>query len=318
VESSGEGRIPDFFLVGHSKTGTTALYEMLSQHPRVFVGEKEPRYFVEELRERDMPRPRGTPKTLAAYKDWFRRAAPDQLVGDFSPDYLWSQSAAARIAEVAPGAKIIAILREPASFLLSLHRQWLQVNVESETDFATALALEPERRAGRRVPVDTFWPRALFYSDHVRYVEQLGRFEAHFPAERMLVLIYDDYLHDNEGTLRSVLRFLDLEDELVIAPRRANPSVQVRAPRLNALLRALVVAQSPGARALKAVMTTVLPMRLRQRTLHATRRRIVFGEPTPPPPELMLDLRRRLKPEVAALSEHLGRDLVGLWGYDAL
>lgn len=318
MESSGEGRIPDFFLVGHSKTGTTALYEMLSQHPRVFVGEKEPRYFAAELRERDMPRPGGTPKTLADYKAWFRHAAPDQLVGDFSPDYLWSESAAARIAEVAPDAKIIAIFREPASFLLSLHRQWLQVNVESETDFASALALESERREGRRVPVDTFFPRALFYSDHVRYVEQLRRFEAHFAAERMLVLIYDDYLRDNEGTLRSVLRFLGLEEDPAVAPRRANPSVQVRAPRLNAFLRTLVVAQSPGARALKAVMTTVLPMRLRQRTLHATRRRFVFGEPTPPPAELMLDLRRRLKPEVAALSEHLGRDLVDLWGYGAL
>jgi Sulfotransferase family len=318
VESSAKGRIPDFFVVGHTKTGTTALYHMLSQHPRVFLGEEEPRYFAAELLERDMPRPGGTPKTLAAYMAWFRRAAPDQLVGDISPEYLWSESAAARIAEVAPDAKIIAIFREPASFLLSLHRQFLQVHVESETDFARALALESERREGRRVPVDTFWPRALFYSDHVRYVEQLRRYEAHFPAERMLVLIYDDYRRDNEGTLRSVLRFLGLEDDPAVVPRRANPSVQIRAPRTNALLRRLVVAQSPSARALKGVMTTVLPMRLRQRTLHATRRRFVWGEPTPPPPELMLDLRRRLKPEVAALSEHLGRDLVGLWGYGAL
>src|SRR5438270_3242679 len=181
VASTSEGRIPDFFLVGHSKSGTTALYEMLSQHPHVFVGNKEPRYFVAELHERDIPRPRETPKTLEQYKAWFARAAPDQLVGDISPDYLWSRSAAAQIAKVAPGAKIIAILREPASFLHSLHRQWLKVNVESETDFARALALEDERRHGRSMPLNTFWPQGLFYSDHVRYVEQLRRFEAHFP-----------------------------------------------------------------------------------------------------------------------------------------
>jgi hypothetical protein len=166
--------------------------------------------------------------------------------------------------------------------------------------------------------VDTFWPKGLFYSEHVRYVEQLRRFEAHFPRERTLVLIYDDYLHDNAGVLRAVLRFLGLEEDIELAPRRVNPSVEVRAPRLNALLRKLVVAQSPGARTLKKAMTTVLPMRLRQRTLQATRRRFVLGEPTPPPPELMLELRRRLKPEVAALSEYLGRDLLGLWGYDEL
>ncbi len=32
----------------------------------------------------------------------------------------------------------------------------------------------------------------------------------------------------------------------------------------------------------------------------------------------MAELRRRYKPEVAALSEYLGRDLVALWGYDRL
>jgi len=168
------------------------------------------------------------------------------------------------------------------------------------------------------MPSNTFWPKALFYSDHVRYVEQLRRFEAHFPAERMLVLIYDDYRADNEGTLRTVLRFLELPEDLPVVARQANPSVEVRAPRLNALLRGLVVAQGPASRASKAALTTLVPMRLRQRVLQSTRKRLVFGEPTPPPDDVMRELRGRLKPEVVALSEHLGRDLVSLWGYDQL
>jgi hypothetical protein len=312
------GRMPDFFLVGHSKSGTTALYEMLAAHPQVFVGIKEPRYFATELHERDIPRPGGTPKTLQEYAAWFQRAAPDQLVGDISPDYLWSQFAAELIAEVQPNARIIAILREPASFLLSLHRQWLQVNVESETDFAKAIALEQPRREGRKMPASTYWPKGLFYSDHVRYVEQLRRFEAHFPRERMLILIYDDFRRDNDGTLRSVLRFLGVDQEHLRSVPQANPSVQVRAPRVHGLLRKLVVPQGPASRAIKTSITTLTPMRLRQRTLHATRRRLVFGEPTPPDQEFMAELRRRFEPEVIALSEYLDRDLVSLWGYDQL
>ena len=35
-----------------------------------------------------------------------------------------------------------------------------------------------------------------------------------------------------------------------------------------------------------------------------------------PDSELTAELRSRFKPEVVALGEHLGRDLVGLWGYD--
>ena len=40
-------RFPDFFIVGHAKSGTTALYEMLRRHPQVFMPErKEPWFFA--------------------------------------------------------------------------------------------------------------------------------------------------------------------------------------------------------------------------------------------------------------------------------
>ena len=30
-------RVPDFFIVGHAKCGTTALYEMLRAHPQIYM-----------------------------------------------------------------------------------------------------------------------------------------------------------------------------------------------------------------------------------------------------------------------------------------
>ena len=41
-----------------------------------------------------------------------------------------------------------------------------------------------------------------------------------------------------------------------------------------------------------------------------------FPPPDPPDERLMAELRRRYRPEVEALSEYLGRDLIGQWGYD--
>ncbi len=316
--NAGAGRVPDFFVVGHPKSGTTALYVMLSQHPQIFLGIKEPRFFVPELRLRDMPRPEGTPKTLDEYKAWFRNARPDQLVGDISPPYLWSEQAAQLIAEAQPDARIIAILREPASFLRSLHLQWLRNYGEVETDFRKAIELEQPRREGREMPKDTYWPNALFYSEQVRYVEQLRRYEARFPRERMLVLIYDDYRRDNEGTVRSVLRFLGVDESVAIAARESHPSVQVQSARVNDLLRRLTVADQPAFSVLKKSLRAVAPMRVRQRALQTVRKRVVFGEPQPVDEAFMLELRRRYKPEVVALSEYLDRDLVGLWGYDEL
>jgi len=59
-------------------------------------------------------------------------------------------------------------------------------------------------------------PQLLQYSEHVRYVEQLRRYRGLFPQEQVLVLIYDDFQRDNQTTLRTVLRFLEVDDEYPI------------------------------------------------------------------------------------------------------
>ncbi len=61
-----------------------------------------------------------------------------------------------------------------------------------------------------------------------------------------------------------------------------------------------------------------MPQRLRREAFELVRRRVVVAAPPPVDEELMLELRRRFKGEVEALSEYLGRDLVSLWGYDQL
>jgi hypothetical protein len=311
--------IPDFFIVGHAKSGTTALYSMLRRHPQIFMpAAKEPWFFADELHERTPPRPEGTPKTLQEYVSWFAGAGAGQRVGEASPLYLWSHTAAERIAAVRPDAQIIAILREPASFLRSLHMQFVQTYVETENDFAKALALEPARRAGREVPRYTYWPQALLYSEHVRYVEQLRRYEAVFPREQLLVLTYDDFKQDNESTVRHVLRFLGVDDAVPIDPLHANPTVRARSQRTHELLHAVSVGRGPLSLAVKSAIKKVAPQRLRRGAVGAIRNRLIYTEPPPEDELVMLELRRRFKGEVAALGDLLGRDVVRLWGYDSL
>src|SRR5207302_11433714 len=133
-DSSSPRRIPDFFIVGHHKSGTTALYEMLRRHPQIYMPAlKEPRYFASDLRELFEPVRTGRlPHTLEEYLALFDGATPGQITGEASPSYLRSTVAARKIAEVRPDARIIAILREPASFVRSLHLQLLQERVETE------------------------------------------------------------------------------------------------------------------------------------------------------------------------------------------
>ena len=131
------------------------------------------------------------------------------------------------------------------------------------------------------------------------------------------MLIYDDFRRDNEATVRRVLRFLEVDDTAEIDALEANPSVRVRSPRLDDLIHAVSIGRG-RTRALKAPLIALTPRRLRRGALRTIRRRMLLGAPPPPDEALMLELRRRYRPEVIALSEYLGRDLVALWGYDRL
>ena len=313
-------RVPDFFVVGHMKSGTTALHMMLRRHPQIVIKQKEPWFLADELRSRAKLRPGGTrtPQTLEEYLSLFDATRPGQLVGDASALYLWSRTAAKAIADLQPAARIIAVLREPASFLRSLHFQFVQTYTEPEKDFRKALSLESARRQGRKLPRNEYWPQATLYSEHVRYVEQLRRYEALFPAQQMLVIIYDDFRDDNEGVVRAIWRFLGVDDTIPVRTTEANPTVRVRTPRLHELAHAVAVGQGLFSRAVNATVKTLAPPQLSRESAIAIRDRLFFDQPRPPDEALMLELRRRFKPEVAALSEHLSRDLVTLWGYDSL
>jgi hypothetical protein len=308
---AASARVPDFFIVGHHKSGTTALYQMLGRHPQIFMPAlKEPKFFASDLPARlEPPTARKLPQTLEEYLALFADAREDQRAGEASPSYLRSHAAAGLIAQVRPDARIVAILREPASFVRSMHLQLVQSHVETERDLAKALAAEDVVRAGREL---------LRYSDHVSYVEQLRRYHAVFPREQVLVLIYDDFRAENEATVRRVMRFLDVDDTVKIEPVEANPTVAVRSMRMNNAVGALYEGRGPLGRAVSATVKAVTPERLRRGAYRAVRSKLVYGKPPPPDEEVMTKLRHRFKAEVLALSEYMDRDLVTLWDYDSI
>ena len=280
-------RVPDFFVVGHPKCGTTALYQMLRLHPQIFMPEvKEPRFFAPDVIERT--------RNLDEYLALFTPAEPGQVVGEADPHSLVSRVAASAIAAHNPDARIVALFREPAGFLHSLHLQRLRSRPETVRDLRRAVDL---------------------YADYTRYVEQLQRYRAVLRADQILVLIYDDFRRDNPGALRRVLEFLGVDPAHRIDPVEANPSVAIR-PAADTILRTVLAAQSPASLAVKRAVRAVTPRSARRAAIITFRQHFVRA-PAPPRDEaLMAELRHRLKPEVVQLGELLGRDLVSLWGYD--
>ena len=178
--------MPDFFIAGHQKCGTTALYLMLGEHPQIFMPRVQGAAL---LRARAAPaaRARNTrpPAEARALPRAVRRCRPDQRAGEASPQYMRSPTAAARIAELHPDARMIVILREPAAFLRSFHMQMVASHDENEKDFRKAIELEPGRRANAgggfvRAAAALLRARALHRA--------AARLHASFPAEQVLVL----------------------------------------------------------------------------------------------------------------------------------
>jgi hypothetical protein len=317
-------RVPDFFIVGAPKTGTTSLHRTLRAHPQIFMPAlKEPRYLADDMR----PRPEHAreareleyPDTMDEYLALFAEATPEQYAGEASAFYLWSRTAAASIAALQPAARVIATLREPASFLRSLHLMFLWWGVETETDLGKAIALEVARREGRSVPRQSHRPQLLNYSEHVSFVEQLRRYDGRFAPEQKLVLIYEDFQRDNAGTVREVLRFIGADERVPLDVKSANVTRRtVRSYRARRLMYALSEGRGPLARSTQATVRALSTPRLRGRAARLLLSRAARSEPPPADDGVMLALRRRFKPEVIELSEYLDRDLVRLWGYDEL
>lgn len=284
---------PDFFVVGHAKSGTTALYEMLRQHPEIYMPPiKEVRYFCADI---NAVNGRPVDMTFDQYVSLFAGADPQQITGEATSGNLASDVAAREIAAVNPAARIIAILREPASYIYALHQQrarrggWRRID-----DIHASMRAEPWR-----------------YPQRVRYVDQLERYRAVFPESQILVLIYDDYRQDNLATLQRLFRFLGVDDSFEPVLDRSNPSVTIRVPVLAALRTWLVDRRGPVPSAMMGLID-------RSGIRHPTRfvyRRLNYMAPIQPDAELMADLRAMFAPEVQKASDYLGRDLFALWGY---
>ena len=303
-------KVPDFFIVGHHKSGTTALYEMLRSHPDIFMPElKETLFFARELHpgiKPEDPQPdtlAGVPRPVRADQTGPTRRRGVAFVSEIEHGGNAHRRAGAGRAHHRdpPRAGQLPAVDAPGD---------AQGPHEIERDLRKAIAREQAERETKPV---------LWYSkERVQYTEQLRRYHAAFGPEQVLILIYDDFRADNEATVRRVLRFLGVDETAPVARSEANQAVLVRSPRLHGFIRSLYLGHGPVARILKPALKALSTQRLRRHGLIHLRDRVIYGKPVAPDDRLMLELRRAFKPEVEALGEYLGRDLVSLWGYDSI
>ncbi len=203
-----EAIVPNFFIIGAIKSGTTTLTNYLIRHPQVFMpGIWEFNYLCSELNWLK----KRTAQNDEEYLSHFSKAKGKKVIGEKSVLYLYSKIAAQKIKELNPNVKLICILRKPTDLLWSLFKYNITNFEEDVLDFEKALSLEEERIKGNLIPNTATFAENLFYRKLIDFKSQLEYYYSLFDKNQILVLSYNDLKEDSEKVYREILDFLDLE-----------------------------------------------------------------------------------------------------------
>lgn len=215
-------KLPDFFLIGAPKAGTTALYHSLCQHPDIYMPAlKEPHYFTFEGQIPVFPGPAGDYFARVAIKRPLEYAAlfagirDEKIAGEASTTYLGSPVAAKRISKNIPHARIIALLRQPAERAYSQYNFYRFHGVESADTFSQALGEEADK-------IKNGWSFIHFHRLTSLYFQQLRSYFDVFPRENIKILLHDEWSTHPASILQDTYRFLGVNDNFEADIRHSN------------------------------------------------------------------------------------------------
>lgn len=199
--------LPNLFIVGAPKCGTTAWVEYLGRrHDVFFSSPKEPHHF-----NTDMPAFRWY-KTEPEYLTLFENAGASKVCGEGSIMYLYSHEAAGNIHRFNPDAKILIFVRSHGAFVASYHQQLLYNRDEDETDLAKAWGLSGQRAAAR-MPPHCREPRFVDYKSVGLFAKQVQRYLDLFPAEQVRIIEFERWTRNPRKTYLEIIQFLGLDDD---------------------------------------------------------------------------------------------------------
>ncbi len=291
--------MPNFLVIGAAKSGTTALYHALKQHPQIYMSLKEPHFFAFEGEKPNYCGPGDEDfnrKVVFRYEDYSRLfdAALYQIaIGDASVHYLTlADSCAERIRRHILHVRLIAVLRQPADRAYS-HYMMLVSNKHETLGFAQALnASEGRRRMN--------WGPGRQYRTNGLYHRLLQPFFERFPQEQIRIYLYEDWNTKPLEVLQDIFRFLQVDDTFVPEVARSNVTLLPRSRAIHTLLT--------KPHPLKSWLKPLLPLRLRQAMVSGLKS---LNQTKPPPldPELRRQLTEGYREDILKLQDLIGRDL---------
>jgi hypothetical protein len=233
-ETSKKGIWPDFFIVGAARAGTTTLYDYLGRAPGVYLPKiKEPRYFLARSKNEDIYG-RIAVGSVEKYLSLF--ANSDAIaIGEATPEYLYHDSAANKIQEKVPHAKIIITLRNPIDRAFS-HYLLLKTLLNIKYSFDDMVKSEWANKK-HDLAISLRSPGIIecgFYSHGV------GKYLELFRSDQILIIIFEEWTKNALNTINRIIEFLgvknEFDDSMTIRKENASRSYS----RTNAFLSSVV------------------------------------------------------------------------------
>jgi hypothetical protein len=294
--------MPSFLIIGAAKSGTSAVYNYLLQHPQIFCSAaKEPGFFAFEGRKAAFRGPgdrkynRGCVTDLGRYQELFTGARGQHAVGEASTVYLYSPEAPERIQHYLPTVKLVGILRNPVERAYSGYSYLVRDRLEPLSSFEEALAAEDARVAAN-------WQHIWHHQRLGFYYAQLKRYFDLFPREQIAVYLYDDFKARPVAVIQEMFRFLGVDPAF-------SPDVSIRynvsgRPR-SRLLHAALARPNAAKDLLKGLLPAGIRRRIRarlmQRNIQPTDRRMA--------PETRGYLIELYREDILKLESLIGREL---------
>ncbi|UCG78188.1 MAG: sulfotransferase [Nitrospirota bacterium] len=296
--------IPDFFIVGAPKCGTTAMFEYLGKHPDIYIPKyKETHHFASDLIPMD-----DHFRSVDNYLKIFQGAQKGDVIGDASVFYLYSKEAAHNINRFNDRAKIIIMIRDPVDMLESYHSQLVFNGDEDIEDLKKALDAEGERKKGNLIPKGLRFKERLFYYDISCFSDQINRYFDVFGKERVHVIIYDEFKEQTEMVYARTLEFLEVDPAFRTEFEIINPCKRVRSRLIREfLLRPPKLVRMISRSILFPVREAIYRKLMEYNSQFVTRQ--------PMDPDLRRYLREKFRPEIERLGILLKRNFEG-WMID--
>ncbi len=299
--------LPDFFIVGAPRCGTSTLYSYLSNHPSIFMpAEKEPMFFSSWKREPivDILPPRMPMKWVIRdfeeYLALFHPALENQARGEASTWYLSDHkhvlaNMTSLYGDRLSDVSIIIALRNPADRAWS---QYLQKRSERRESMDFESAIQPDVIASRRE--ENLAP-SYDYLGLSEYSPGVGAYLDRF--DRVFVLIFEEFFPRVEENILDVFNFIGVPHGDGRIDRRKDNVSGLPKGEIGKMALSLVYRPNP----LRSAAKVFLPRRFRAQLKYRIKSASLKHVP------LDRGLRQRIlegyREDVMELERLLGRDL---------